>query len=430
MLLRASSLLSSPFESVHATVRILFADATHTVRGRMPAQNLTARMLSSMQPGDLVRDAKVRGLFAQCSDSGAVSLKIQADLRHGTRNGHARKPISVRMTIGRYPALALDAARNEAQRLLAEIKSGRDPRTTSATSGAEWSVQRLRDEYAKDLAIREKSERTVKDLNYHFDHYLKDWLLLPVSAITKDMARERHSELTANHGKYAANHALKAFRTCFNFASEKTDLKLGANPVDGVTFHKERARKDKLTFPPIPGWLKRVRALHNPLRAAMHEIQLFTGLRPGTLVALERAWIRLDERAIVIPAERMKARREFACPLSAHAVGLVRAALAAGDVMFPGSAYLFPSRSSASGAVQATAVWKEKTIPGETGHIVRHLYSNAANAAGVSSVNRQLLLGQTVPGIAGVYLSERALFTTLLSDQEKVAAHLLAIAGS
>ena len=48
---------------------------------------LTAAVLERLQPGELVRDSKVRGMFAEAGKTGVVSLKIQADLREGRRNG-------------------------------------------------------------------------------------------------------------------------------------------------------------------------------------------------------------------------------------------------------------------------------------------------------------------------------------------------------
>ncbi|MEO8184000.1 MAG: hypothetical protein ABI895_34700 [Deltaproteobacteria bacterium] len=86
------------------------------------------------------------------------------------------------------------------------------------------------------------------------------------------------------------------------------------------------------------------------------------------LVALECAWLRLDDRAILIPHGRMKARVDFALPLSKHMVALVRRALkVAEEVLHPGAKYLFPTRAH-GGAVIATQVWKEKGLPNETGH--------------------------------------------------------------
>ncbi|MEO8184001.1 MAG: hypothetical protein ABI895_34705 [Deltaproteobacteria bacterium] len=47
----------------------------------------------------------------------------------------------------------------------------------------------------------------------------------------------------------------------------------------------------------------------------------------------------------------------------------------------------------------------------------------------MSSVNRQLLMAQKVPGIEGVYLLERALFTDLLTQQERVSRYLIKAIG-
>lgn len=387
---------------------------------------LTAKLLTSLQPGDLVRDAALPGFFATVGPTGAVSLKVQADVRI---DGKRR---TVKQTLGRFPALSLDAARVEATRILAEAKAGRDPRGADApTQPGAWTVNTLIDEFTADMRVRGKAERTIEDYHYRYGQYLKAaWGELPVGGVTRAMARAEHKRITQNHGARIANDTLRTFRAAFNWARKATDeLAAADNPAEAVTFNPQRARTEVLTFPDLPTWLRKVRALSNPLRSVMHELGLFSGLRPGNLVGLERAWIRRGERAIVIPAGRMKKRVAFALPLSAHMLGLVDRALAAGDVMYRSSQpYLFPTRANKdrSGAVIATAVWKESDLPSETGHILRHIYSNACNAAGVSSVDRMLLLAQRVPGVEGMYLNDRALFAHLLGEQERVTAWLLA----
>jgi integrase len=388
---------------------------------------LTAKLLATLQPGDLVRDSSLPGFFATVGPTGAVSLKVQADVRVG---GKRR---TVKQTLGRFPALTLDAARVEATRVLAEAKAGRDPRGAAAPS-APWTVARLVDEYTADLRVQGKSQRTISDINDRFDRYLAGaWGELAVTAVTRTMARDEHKRITKEHGAVVANDTLRNFRAAFNWARKATDdLAEADNPAEAVTFNPQRARTEVLTFPDLPTWLRKVRALSNPLRAVMHELGLFSGLRPSNLVGLERAWIRRDERAIVIPAGRMKKRVAFALPLSTHMLGLVDRALAAGDVLYRSSQpYLFPTRANKdrSGPVIATAVWKEADLPSETGHLLRHMYSNACNAAGVSSVDRMLLLAQRVPGVEGMYLNDRALFAHLLGEQERVSAWLLAQAG-
>jgi integrase len=281
------------------------------------------------------------------------------------------------------------------------------------------------------MRVRGKAERTIEDIHARFARYLAEpWGELPITAVTRTMARDEHKRITREHGAVVANDTLRNFRAAFNWARKATDdLATADNPAEAVTFNPQRARTEVLTFPDLPTWLRKVRALGNPLRSVMHELGLFSGLRPGNLVGLERAWVRRDERAIVIPAGRMKKRVAFALPLSAHMLDLVDRALAAGDVLYRSSQpYLFPTRANKdrSGAVIATAVWKESDLPSETGHILRHMFSNACNAAGVSSVDRMLLMAQRVPGVEGMYLNDRALFSHLLGEQEKVSAYLLA----
>jgi integrase len=409
-----------------ATVRLPFARKTVTVRA-VPRQKITAKLLATLTPGAIVRDATTPGFFAVGlrADPTVVALKVQADFRPGPRGTEARRRSTVRLTLGRWPELALDVARAEAMRVLAEVKAGRDPRPGAPDRSA-WTVERLVSEYATDLRTRGKSERTVDDHRSRFDRYLGAWAAAPLASVTRTMAREAHARITREHGPVVANDTLRNFRAAFNWARKATDQGLGENPADAVSFNPQRARTEVLTFPDLPTWIARVRALSNPLRAAMHELGLFSGLRPGVLVALERAWVRLDASAIVVPAGRMKARVEFALPLSAHMADLVRRALLAGDVMFPRAPFVFPTRAQRSGEVVATQVWREAALPSETGHILRHMFSNACNQAGVSSVDRMLLMAQRVPGVEGMYLNDRALFRHLLGDQERVTAWLQA----
>ena len=175
----------------------------------------------------------------------------------------------------------------------------------------------------------------------------------------------------------------------------------------------------------LPDWWAKVQALPNPLRRDMHTLGLLSGLRPGTLVSLRRDWVRTADRAISIP--RMKSGRSFDLPLSGRMVEVVERILVTGAVLFPKSEWLFPTRSSKTGEVIATQVWKEKALPSDTGHILRHTYRTVAQREGIDRVNARLLLDHTVPGIDGVYIHERALFDTLLAEQERMTAAIFAL---
>lgn len=120
----------------------------------------------------------------------------------------------------------------------------------------------------------------------------------------------------------------------------------------------------------------------------------------------------------------MKGRVEFHLPLSAHVEGLLRRALALCQETAPHTPWLFPTRSRDGKSWIATQVWKEKTLPSETGHLLRHTYSNAARLAGVDDVDRELLLAHRIPGVQGTYLHVPTLFARLREQQERLTAWL------
>jgi integrase len=101
-----------------------------------------------------------------------------------------------------------------------------------------------------------------------------------------------------------------------------------------------------------------------------------------------------------------------------------------GDVLYPRSPWLFPTRSNDGRRVIATQVWREKELPSETGHILRHTYRTLAHAAGITETDGRLLLDQKVPGISGVYIQERALFTHLQDQQEHMSHYVMGLCAS
>lgn len=370
----------------------------------------------------VVRDTKVTGLLLAVNKT-SKSYKVQRDLWRGQR-GRRQLIKTVRHTLGTIDELSLDQARLKAEDVIRQIRLGIDPNEPLAEQKAEgWSVDILFDEYAADMRKREKSERTIKDILYRRDLYLADWRKLPLTALTRSMVRAKHTELSETRGKVTANHVMRDFRAAYNLALRVVDNPdlIPDNPVKAVTFNKER-RKNAVILPEdLADWWGKIQALPNPLRRAMHELGLFSGLRPGTLVSLRREWVRLDAQAISIP--KMKSGRSFDLPLSQHMVGVVQRALDTSDILFPKSPWLFPTRSAKDQrSVIATQVWREKTLPSETGHILRHTYRTIAQRITIDKIEARLLLDHTVPGIDGVYIHERALFDKLLAAQERMSA--------
>jgi integrase len=391
---------------------------------RHPPRKLTEAFIKGLpleETSYVVRDAKVTGLLVAVNKA-SKSYKVQRDLWRGQR-GRRTLVKTVRHTLGTTDELTLEQARLKAEDVIRQIKLGIDPNEPLAAQKAEgWTVEILFEEYAADMRTRECSERTIADTLDRRDRYLGDWRALPLTKLTRTMVRAKHQELTETRGKTTANHVMRDLRAAYNLALrivDDPDL-IPDNPVKAVTFNKVRASNRVLMPDELADWWERIQTLPNPLRRTMHELGIYSGLRPGTLVSLQRAWLRLDDRAISIP--KMKRGHPFDLPLSAHMVDVVRRALELSQMLYPGAPWLFPTRSAADRAVICTQVWREKALPSETGHILRHTYRTLAQRIGLDKIEARLLLDHTVPGIDGVYIHEKALFDRLLVAQEKMSA--------
>ena len=372
----------------------------------------------------VVRDTKVIGLMVAIHKN-TKSYKVQRDLWTGSR-GRRRLVKTVRYTIGTNEEMSLDAARDEALIVIGKIKRGIDPNKPPEDTCAEgWTVEHMYNEYVDDLETRDSSWRTMANMLARLERYLPKWKTIPIGQIKRSMVRDEHKRITKNHGPYVANQCMRDFRACYNFSLKVIDDpdSLPANPIIAVTFNKERASNRVIMPDELPEWWQKINELGNPLRRDMHILGLLSALRPGTLVSIQKEWINLEAKSISIP--RMKSGRSFDLPLSDYMVKLVKNIIAQGEVLYPGSEWLFPARSRIQKKIIATQVWKEKTLPSQTGHILRHTYRTIAQRVGVDKIDAMLLLDHTVQGINGVYIHEKALFDRLLATQETMTESIL-----
>lgn len=424
----------------------------------MTATKITVRLLEKLRPSDRIHDTETPGLIAEAGRTGTVRFHYRRVMREGPKTGDARKQKAVSMALGAYPTMALDEARQEAARLGALLRSGVDPRErVEATSSEVCTVDDLIAEYMADADQAGRTTRTIEDIGMRYRRYLdvditfdvtdvktkirrtkhqKAWGTVPVTQVSGEMARDRHRGIAENHGRVVANDTLRNFRAAFNWARKKRrHLHLGDNPVDAITFYRQRERTESLTLPDLGGWGRRLQALRNPLRREMHLLALYSGLRPTTLVQIERSWVSFKDRAILIPADAMKKRRAFDLPLSLPMIQIIERAMGFAQMLYPGAPWLFPTRSNkdGSGPVVPTASWHEKNLANETGYVLRHLYSNVAAStvvhvngatAVVGKMHRMMLMGQKIAGLEGTYLNDRFLFSTLLEAQEAISSRI------
>ena len=380
---------------------------------------------------EIYRDDRLPGFFVAVGKTRS-SYKIQADLWRG-KVGHKKLLRTIRHTIGVVGDLPLVEARLIAADLITQIKKGIDPfpsrsacsePLSSGSNMAYWTVKELVQAYIDDVKARDSSPRTIESYEKLLKRYFKTIQDLLAVELKKSDTREFHRMITDGHGKTAANQCLRLLRAAFNFAfriCDDNDIFL-VNPVKAVTFNKERGKGRSLRAEELRSWWQEVQSLDNPIRRELHILSLLSGLRSISAKSIEKEWINLEQHAIQFP--EMKSRRAFDLPLSDQMESCVRRALEASDLLFPNSKWLFPTRSK-QGDVIATAVVREKLLPSQTGHILRHTHRTMAHRAGVNEINARLLLDHKVPGISGVYLDVPAIFEPLRKEQQRVSDYIL-----
>ena len=396
----------------------------------MAIKRLTQRLIDAQEYKGkpvYIRDEKTPGLILAVNKH-CMSYKVQADLWRRKKNVK-----TVRHTMGTTEQLTLAQARTRAQEILAQIRRGIDPNQPGAPldpgAVANWTLAQLWGTYERDLVRRKMSARTISDFRSHIDRYLADWRELRLCELTNSMCQNRFEHVTDNSGPVIANHVLSALSTAWRRAaaprSDHTDpVPLQPNPAATVARHPVRPRSSVVLPDDLPEWWRATEELPNPLRRQMHRLGLLSGLRPGNLMGIERRWIDIPGRSIHFPARVMKRREDFDLPLSQTMAGVIETALGAGDVMYGGTGWLFPTRST-GGQVVATSVARERRMPGRTGHLLRRTYKTMALVAGVSDFKSALLLHHKMGTISDVYTSPAAMHDDLVAQQEVVSAHIL-----
>jgi integrase len=261
--------------------------------------------------------------------------------------------INRRITIGQHGRFDPITARAEAQKLLAIMSRGRDPKEEEAKKKiGQLTLGEVLTDY---LAAKTLRPNSIKSLTAIVRRCLGDWMSLPIASITKDMVEARHRELTrvtrqGTSGKAQANTAMERLSILINFAINKYEIDgqpiLQKNPVDRLSqiraWHRLPPRQNVIPDHKMPFWYHSVKSLKDKKIRDYLLLLLFTGLRRNEAATLKWTDIDLEGRVLTIRSEIAKNHHEHRLPLTdfLHLL-LTRRKESAGD-----SEYVFPGRSN------------------------------------------------------------------------------------
>lgn len=198
-----------------------------------------------------------------------------------------------RYTIGRYPDLTASAARDEAIKLRAMIRAGRDPMEERSQSREEPTLGHLATEYRESEAFRRLRPRTGKDYGRMLDKVICPKLgSHRLRAIGRRDIEKFHASLKET--PYQANRVLALLSAMFNYAIEQKQI--AENPARGVKKFSEEKRETWLSIDQIQKFREALDAYKDQSAANCLRLLLLTGSRAGE--ALRAEWKEFDTRRV------------------------------------------------------------------------------------------------------------------------------------
>lgn len=302
---------------------------------------------------------------------------------------------------------------------------------------ARRKVRELRDDTAKDGSImatkRARKAAELEAANNTFEHLAREWYAVKCKTWTEGTAvrtigaLEKHVFPVFGKRPYTGIMPMEWMELLRGMEQtgivEQTSRVRGMcreiydlarvtgrathNPLEGL--HKFLLTKPVENFAHVS--VEELPALLRAIRSYPHAPDVRIGLQLLTMLACRPSELRearwaefdLDAGLWLIPAERMKRRREHLVPLPMQAVALLRELrniTGHGLLLFPGKGKSSQPRSNTAFLMALRRLGYEGR---QTGHGFRHLASTILNENGFDSQHVEAQLSHVKEGVRGVY---------------------------
>jgi integrase len=274
----------------------------------------------------IIRDTDIKGLGLRLTPN-CKSFIVERRV-NGTQH---------RVTLGHFPGMSVEAARKEAQRIMADMAAGIDPTIPPLKPP---TLAEVLDRYLVERSMKPETKQTYRSL---MERLLPDWLNLPITSITREMILTRHQGLLrptrcGTENKACANSTMQVLRTLINFAACKYGLEPD-NPTDALKlrWYRQEARQGTIPDAKLPAFYGAVMRQESKIARDFILFLLFSGLRRGEAARLKWADINFDARTLTVEAEHNKSNRIHVLPLTEMLTALLQSRLPAeSEYVFPG----------------------------------------------------------------------------------------------
>jgi integrase len=310
------------------------------------------------------------------------------------------------LTVGRYPALSLSKARDEARKIIAFT-----PATPFKEEPCPSFAETIPTFLTTHFAPNRRRERTKMDaerlLRKHFEPVLG---AKPINEIKTRQITEIVDGLLSKPG--TASHAHAAVRLFFRWAVARRLIL--HSPLDGLSNPTRHVPRDRVL---VPEELKSVYLTASQQAfpfGAVVQLLILTGQRRGEIAGLRWEWIDERARTITLPASATKNGRAHTFPYGEAAAVIFEAIPRQGDYLFPAHREQTkgkPATTMSGWAKQKATLDKAVATSGHavspwTLHDLRRTFATNLAALGVRlEVTEKLLnhVSGSFGGIVGIY---------------------------
>jgi integrase len=233
-----------------------------------------------------------------------------------------------RITLGRFPGLRLDDARQAARTIAGEIAKGDDP--VALRRAARARKTKLADLWPSYLSHLKQRNRTWRRDEKRWETEVSSALgNKAIAEITRGDCQALVDRIGADH-PIAANRVASFLSALLNFAVRSD--RLVVNPARGLIRYQETSRSRVLRSDELERLLSSIETEGEPWTSVFLML-LFTGARRGSVLGMRWEDIDLGAAIWTIPPHVAKNKTATPLPLTEPAVGLLRKRLerAAGE---------------------------------------------------------------------------------------------------
>jgi len=364
---------------------------------------------------------------------------LQLDVRGKTR----------RWSLGRYPTMGLEEAREAARQHYITVKKGEDPAAVQRARDAQAvTLGKAVEHHVARMLTRGDQPRSIEDTRGDAERYFgrtkggAGWLDRELRSISRLDCLELHARYSVERGKYAANRALRLLRAVYNTAT-RIYYDLPTNPVGSVEFNPEERKRSPLRYDDLPAFWSAIGELRNPVRADLVRVLMLTGLRSLDCRSIRFEEVNLGTEPMVLgdvlippgcihrPSPKGGTKKNFTIPLPEVVLAILRRRLDDNPKLALAGPWVFPTVGR-DGKVTHIHNAEEDTLKpfGYSPHRLRDSWITASTECGVQMIHTKALANHSLPSSGDVTVGYvKPSIEALREATEKVAAFLLGKAG-